>query len=87
MGSADGRDGSIVIHQDVELRAGILNAGERVTHTLRTGRKAWFQVVRGSVLLNGARLDEGDGAAIAAEPALTIAGQTSGAEFLVFDLP
>src|SRR5215471_7408794 len=49
VGSSDGRDGSIVIHQDAELRAAILAAGEGATSALRAGRRAWLQVARGAV--------------------------------------
>ena len=44
-----------------------------------------MQVVRGSVLLNGQRLDEGDGAAVTEEPAVELAGGAAG-EVLLFDL-
>jgi len=87
VGSSDGRDGSIVIYQNVELFASILNAGEQVTHTLQTGRKGWLQVVRGSIEANGRRLNAGDGAASEDEATLTVSGQVDSAEFLVFDLP
>ena len=87
VGSADGRDGSIVIHQDVELLAGILNRGEQVTHALRNGRNGWLQVARGSIEANGQRLDAGDGAAVQDEGALTVTGKTDGTEILLFDLP
>jgi quercetin 2,3-dioxygenase len=87
VGSSDGREGSVVIHQDVELRAGVLDATEQLTHALRPGRNAWLQVVRGSVEVNGQALDSGDGAAVSGEPGLTIAAGADGAEVLVFDLP
>jgi len=87
VGSSDGRDGSVVIHQDVELFAAILNTGEQVTLPLSTGRKAWLQVVRGSVAMNGQELDVGDGAAVEGEPALTVTAKVDGTEILVFDLP
>src|SRR5678816_4579484 len=45
VGSSDGRDGSVVIHQDVELLAALLNAGEKLAHALATGRKGWIQAV------------------------------------------
>ena len=86
VGSADGRDGSVVIHQDVELMASILAKGEQVSRPLRPGRKAWLQVVRGSVDLNGRDFGEGDGAAIEGETALAIAGKAEQSEFLLFDL-
>ena len=50
------------------------------------GRKAWLQVVRGTVDLNGQRLDAGDGAAIEREPKLDITGKADGSELLLFDL-
>ena len=87
VGSSDGRDGSVVIHQDVELFAAILNASEQATLPLSTGRKAWLQVVRGAVVMNGQDLDAGDGAAVEGEPRLTVTAKTDGAEILVFDLP
>ena len=73
--------------QDVELFAAILNAGEQLTLPLSTGRKAWLQVVRGTVAMNGQELDVGDGAAIEGEPTLTVTAKIDGTEILVFDLP
>lgn len=87
VGSPDGRDGSVVIHQDLKLFAAILTTGERVTRALRTGRKGWLQVARGAVALNGHDLDAGDGAAVEGEPAIIVTAKTDGAEILVFDLP
>src|SRR5215467_636327 len=74
VGSADGRDGSIVVHQDIDLFAGILNRDERATHALRKRRNGWLQVARGSIEANGQRLDAGDGAAVHDEAALTLIG-------------
>jgi len=87
VGSSDGRDGSVVIHQDVEIMAAILAASEGVSHSLRPGRRAWFQIVRGAVDVNGQRLTAGDGAAIEDEAALEIAGTANSNELLLFDLP
>ncbi|CAO3450385.1 Pirin [Azospirillum argentinense] len=85
VGSQDGRDGSVTIHQDVDLYATLLDEGDSVTHELRPGRHAWVQVARGQVRLNGTVLKEGDGAAINNETALTLDGVVS-AEVLLFDL-
>ncbi|GAA4259254.1 cupin domain-containing protein [Azospirillum formosense] len=85
VGSQDGRDGSVVIHQDVDLYATLLDEGDSVTHVLRPGRHAWVQVARGQVRLNGEILKEGDGAAISKEESLTLDGVVS-AEVLLFDL-
>ena len=87
VGSPDGRDGSVVIHQDVELMASILAPGETVSRRLRPGRKAWLQLVRGAVEVNGRALVAGDGAAIEGEPALEIIGKVDATtELLLFDL-
>jgi quercetin 2,3-dioxygenase len=86
VGSPDGSDDSVVIHQDVELLAAILNTDEQVTRALRTGRNAWLQVVRGGVETNGQQLDAGDGVAVTGEAALTVTAKSDGAEILVFDL-
>jgi hypothetical protein len=87
VGSSDGRDGSVVIHQDVELLASLLTAGEEVTHALSAGRKGWVQVIRGAVALRGHDLAVGDGAALANEPDLSITAKVDNTELLVFDLP
>ena len=87
VGSSDGRDGSVVIHQDVALFASILNADEQVTHVLPAGRKAWLQLVRGSAEVDGRRMDAGDGAGLQDEPALAIVARADCTEVLVFDLP
>lgn len=83
--SRDGRDGSVTVHQDVALWAGLFDAGERATFALATGRHAWVHVARGAVLLNGLAMREGDGAKVEGESALEIAG-VAGGEVLVFDL-
>ena len=83
--SPEAYDGSVKIHQDVRLYASLLGAGEDVTHKLAAGRAAWVQVARGSVTLNGQRLDQGDGASVSEEAAVKLAGVKE-AEVLLFDL-
>ena len=87
VGSKEGSDGSVVVHQDVKIFASVLTAGERVDHQVRPGRRAWLQVVRGAVVVNGRELRVGDGAAIEKELALAIAGKAEHSELLLFDLP
>jgi redox-sensitive bicupin YhaK (pirin superfamily) len=84
--SRDGREGSLTLHQDASVYSGLLDAGERSSLGLARGRQAWVQVARGEVQLNGQRLTAGDGAAVSAEPELTLQGVKQG-EVLVFDLP
>jgi redox-sensitive bicupin YhaK (pirin superfamily) len=83
--SPDGRDGSIKIQQDNELYATVLGPGEAVKHELKPDRHAYVQVARGSVTLNGEKLETGDGAAISQEQRLELAG-IKDAEVLVFNL-
>ena len=85
IGSRNGSSGSIVFHQDVAIYASILGEGEAVEHRPAAGRGAWLQAARGAVVVNGERLDEGDGAAIVDEAAITIRG-ASESEVLLFDL-
>jgi hypothetical protein len=83
--SRDGREGSVTIHQDAEIFAGLFDEGEKATYTLAPGRHAWVHVARGSVLVNGQKLDAGDAAAVSDAGDLQIAGAGSG-EVLLFNL-
>jgi redox-sensitive bicupin YhaK (pirin superfamily) len=83
--SRDSRDGSIQVHQDVDLYSAILAGGQSVGHALDDGRHAWVQVARGEVGLNGTALTAGDGAAVTDEPELRLIAATD-AEVLLFDL-
>jgi quercetin 2,3-dioxygenase len=83
--SRDGRQGSLTVHQDVAVYDGLLQAGERAELPLAKGRHAWVQVTRGSLKVNGQTLRAGDGAALSAEPGVTLEGLGGGAA-LVFDL-
>lgn len=86
VGSRDGRDGSVTIHQDVSLYATALTEGDRVEHILAPGRVAWVQVARGVVNLNGHDLTAGDGAAVSDLETLSLMGAADGAEVLLFDM-
>lgn len=83
--SPDGRDGSVKIRQNNDLFATVLGRGETVKHDLKPDRHAYVQVARGSVTLNGRKLDEGDGAAISDEKTVELTGAED-AEVLLFDL-
>jgi redox-sensitive bicupin YhaK (pirin superfamily) len=83
--SPDGREGSVTVHQDVSLYAGLLAAGERARHEVGSGRHAWVHVARGTLEVGGQTLGAGDAAAISEPGAFELIGQ-DGAEVLVFDL-
>ncbi|QQE64399.1 pirin family protein [Leptolyngbya sp. BL0902] len=86
IGSQDGRDGSVTIHQDVSLYSAVLGDGDQVSHTLAEGRVAWLQVAQGSLELNGQTLTAGDGAAIQDLQDLTLASTAPETELLLFDM-
>jgi hypothetical protein len=86
VGSHDGRNGSVTIHQDVDLYAASLKDGDIVTHILQPGRVGWVQVARGAVDLNGHALSAGDGASVQMLETLTLTGNSEEAEVLVFDM-
>jgi redox-sensitive bicupin YhaK (pirin superfamily) len=75
----------VKIRQDNELYATVLGKGDAVKHELKPERHAFVQVARGSVTLNGKKLEEGDGAAISAEKTVELTG-VDNAEVLLFDL-
>jgi hypothetical protein len=83
--SRDGREGSVTVHQDVSLYAGLLGPGQKTTVALAPGRRAWVQVAKGAVAVDGQALGEGDGAAIEGQTAVTVEGRDA-SEVLVFDL-
>jgi len=84
--SRGGDDGSVTIHQDVNLYSSILAKGETVEHNLAENRHAWIQLVKGSIELNGETLNQGDGAAVSDETKLKIKSLADETEFLLFDL-
>ncbi len=86
VGSRDGRDGSITIHQKVDLYAATLSEGESVSYAFMPNRVAWLQVARGTVQLNDQTLTAGDGVAIAQESFITLQGKAQDAEVLLFDM-
>ncbi|HEY4178215.1 MAG TPA: pirin family protein [Kofleriaceae bacterium] len=83
--SPDGRDGSISIHQDATLSAGLFAKGESATHTVAKDRYAWIQVAKGAIEVGGEKLSAGDALAAVGPGELAITG-TDDAEVLVFDL-
>lgn len=85
--SGDGRDGSLMIHQDADIYAGILDADTKLQHDLRKNRRGWIQLVRGALDVNGVSLTSGDGLALENENTLTLIANSANTEFLIFDLP
>jgi quercetin 2,3-dioxygenase len=84
--SPDGRDGSVTIHQDARVYAGVFEAGDAVRQALDAGRRAYVHVARGAVIVNGEELKAGDGAKITGMSEITLSDGKDG-EVLLFDLP
>ncbi|MFM2413485.1 MAG: hypothetical protein RJB05_661, partial [Armatimonadota bacterium] len=81
--SRDGRDGSLEIHQDAEIYASMLD-NAIISHPLEAGRIAYFQLISGSVTVNGETLTSGDAAKLRDEASIEVSGT---GHFLMFDLP
>ena len=83
--SPQGDKGSVSLNQDARMYAGLLDGDETATHELREGRVAWVHVARGSLALNGQRLEAGDGASLETAGTLEFSDGDA-AEVLIFDM-
>ncbi len=81
----DGRDGSVTIHADASIRAGLIDADERIEAALDPVRIGYLFVARGRVHLNGQLLNQGDAARIDGESRIVL-DHAERAEVLLFDL-
>jgi redox-sensitive bicupin YhaK (pirin superfamily) len=85
LAAPDGRDGSLTLHADATLSAGLFDGAERVEQPLPAGRIAYVHLVRGSLRVNDQTLRAGDAARLDGETTLVLEGGED-AEVLVFDL-
>jgi len=83
--SPDGAQGSVSLHADALLYAGLFDGTESATLTLNPSRKGYVHLVRGEIEVNGRQLAGGDAALLEGETQLTLA-RGKAAEVLVFDL-
>ncbi|TCO81771.1 hypothetical protein EV699_107165 [Plasticicumulans lactativorans] len=83
--SADGREGSLRLHQDATVYAGLFAGDETARLTLAAGRIAYIHLARGSLQVNGVELHAGDGLKLRDVSELHVAAGRD-AEVLVFDL-
>jgi redox-sensitive bicupin YhaK (pirin superfamily) len=83
--SPDGAQGSVLIHADARLYAGLFDGAEIASVAIPTGRKAYVHLVRGELQVNGERLATGDAAMLENESEVRISNGHA-AEVLVFDL-
>ena len=85
LAAPDGRDGSVTLHADAAIRAGLFDGAEAAELALDPARRTWVHLVRGMLTVNGQRLLAGDALGLLGEARL-ILGDGQGAEVLVFDL-
>jgi redox-sensitive bicupin YhaK (pirin superfamily) len=83
--SNDGAQGSVTIHADAKIYAGLLDGDETSALALNPNRKTYIHLVRGDLEVNGQKLAQGDAAMIEAQSSLEL-GKGRDAEVLVFDL-
>jgi len=84
--SRDGRDGSVLMHQDASLHAGLFDGAESAAWEVVAGRRAYLHLARGALVVDGIALSAGD-ALMVEQPARLAIGQGQDAELLLFDLP
>ena len=83
--SPDGALGSVTIHADARLYAGLFDGTQQAQLALDPARKAYVHLVRGELTVNGVALQTGDAALIEGESQLALS-QGKDAEVLVFEL-
>ena len=83
--SRDGRNGSVTVHQHVDLYASVLQEGKELEMGVAESNKIFVQVVSGEITVNGQVVNGGDGVQITEESLLVLSSQSE-AEFLVFDM-
>ncbi|MBG6162116.1 redox-sensitive bicupin YhaK (pirin superfamily) [Labrenzia sp. EL_195] len=85
IGSRNGREGSVVIHQHVDLWASLLSADKSVSFDIKPGRKVWLQIVKGKLSVDGLSMAAGDGLGLLDAGKIDLVAQEN-SEFLLFDL-
>lgn len=83
--SPDGAEGSLTVHADASIRAGLFDGDESADVALDPARLTYVHVARGSIEVNGVRLDAGDALTLRDESRLRLRAGAD-AEVLVFDL-
>ena len=84
--SPDQADGSVLLHQDAHVYAGLFDGAETATLRVEAGRRIYVHVARGAVTANDVALNTGDALKVTDKTELVLK-QGSQAEVLVFDLP
>ncbi|XZE51462.1 pirin family protein [Planctomycetaceae bacterium SH139] len=83
--SPDAKEGSLLIHQDVNIYLADLELGKELTFEMPSDRHLWLQVLRGAVEVGGHDLQTSDAIAVSDEATISIKA-SSDAELMLFDL-
>lgn len=83
--SRDGRDGSVTVHQQVDLYASVLEPDVSLEFDTSKENKIFVQLVKGDIVVNEQQATAGDGLQITGIEQLRLRAVTE-AEFLVFDM-
>jgi quercetin 2,3-dioxygenase len=86
LASPDGRQGSVVVHQDALVYLGRTEPGNVIELPLGSGRGAWVHVIEGVARVSGQTLESGDATALENESSVVIEGIGGAADVLIFDL-
>jgi quercetin 2,3-dioxygenase len=84
--SPDGADGSVTVHQDVRVYAGLLDGDQQSTLEISPDRRVYVHLALGQLTANGERLAAGDAVRMTAVRQVQLTDGRA-AEVLVFDLP
>jgi hypothetical protein len=84
--TSDGRHNTARIHTDANIYRVLLDADQTADQPVPTGRRAWIQIARGSLDVNGVTLQQGDAGIVSDETLLHLTGRADGTEAIVFDL-
>jgi len=86
LASPEGRNGSLTWVTNADLYAAKLDPGAEIEHAIATRKHGWVQIARGSAIVNGEDLTQGDALALSEEPEVSILAGKDGAEVLFFEL-
>ena len=85
VGSRDGRDGSLTIHQDVNLYSAVLEKGATLDYEFDGRRRGYLQVARGTMEVDGKAITAGDAVAMQDQASFSLRADED-AELLLFDM-
>jgi redox-sensitive bicupin YhaK (pirin superfamily) len=84
--SSDRAQGSVLIHQDARIYAGLFDGAESARLQIAPHRRVYVHLARGQIIADGVALAGGDALKLSGSDTLVLRDARA-AEVLVFDLP